>query len=172
MTRSFVRTLALAIPLITYVPIPIDAQPAAPVCPVTAPNHHAAPLRSDPIPGSGSGWHGNTSVGTFLWTDGKVVFRPGGPGFVLADGSLKMKFFWLKTAGTRLAVSGHRLDDPAVTLRWEMSQAYDPKGFQPSYLIFATPGCWKVTATAGAETLEFVTDVVKIGAGPTSRRDR
>ena len=55
-------------------------------------------------------WYGNDSVGTNLWPDGAVVFKPGGPGFVLADGALRMKFFWLKAPGAHLTVSGQRLD--------------------------------------------------------------
>jgi hypothetical protein len=54
------------IALMGYAPVPIDTPPATPSCPVTAPNRHAAPVRSDPIPGSDSLWHGNPSVGTFL----------------------------------------------------------------------------------------------------------
>jgi hypothetical protein len=43
-------------------------------------------------------------------------------------------------------------------------------GFQPSYLIFPTPGCWEVTALVGAHEdskLTFVTNIVKIGEGPS-----
>lgn len=113
-------------------------------------------------------WHGNDSVGTGLWPDGTVIFKPGGPGFVLSDGALRMKFFWLKAPGAHLIVSGQRLDGTATALRADIDSQFDGKGFQPSYLIFPSPGCWRVNATAAGETLSFVTSVVKIGEGPTN----
>ena len=140
-------------------------------CAVTAPNHHAAPAGSDPMPqGAALTWHGNDSVGTNLWPDGTIVFKPGGVGFVLPDGALQMKFFWLKAPGAHLTVTGHRLDGASDTLRADLDRQFDPRGFQPSYLIFPTPGCWQVNATTGGETLTFVTSVVKIGAGPAAAR--
>ena len=154
---------------------PQQSGPSAPVAPspcrVTAPNHHAAPQGSDPMPpGAAQTWYGNDSVGTNLWSDGAIVFKPGGSGFVLSDGALQMKFFWLKAPGAHLTVSGHRLDGSSSPLRADIDRQFDPQGFQPSYLIFPTPGCWQVDATAGAETLTFVTSVVKIGAGPAGAR--
>jgi hypothetical protein len=77
-----------------------------------------------------------------------------------------MKFFWLKRPGIQLRISGHRVDDSSVALRATASSEFDNQGIQPSHLIFATPGCWRVIATAGGETLSFVTAVVKIGEGP------
>ena len=140
-------------------------------CPVTQPNRHAPPARSDAMPGGmAETWYGNDVLGTALWVDGTVVFKPGGPGSVLADGGLRMKFFWLKTAGTQLTITGNRIDDPSVVLRSTVSHSFDDQGMQPSSLIFATPGCWSVTARAGGETLSFVTSVVKIGTGPAPQR--
>jgi hypothetical protein len=139
-------------------------------CQTTQPNRHSPPDRSDAMPaGMAETWFGNSVVGTALWADGEVVFKPGGPGTVLSDGALRMKFFWLKTQGTRLVVTGNRSDDASVLLRSDISHTFDSQGFQPSYLIFATPGCWRVTARAGDETLSFVTLVVKIGNGPVSQ---
>jgi hypothetical protein len=138
-------------------------------CSVTSPNHHAAPNGSDPMPnGMAQTWHGNHSIGTNLWPDGTIVFKPGGPGFVLSDGALQMKFLWLKAPGTHLTVSGQRLDGTSAPLRADIDTQFDAKGFQPSYLIFPTAGCWRVSATAGGETLMFVTSVVKIGDGPAA----
>jgi hypothetical protein len=48
---------------------------------------------------------------------------------------------------------------------------YGDIGFQPSYLIFSTPGCWEVTGRVGEASLTFVTRVVKTGDGPVWRRD-
>jgi hypothetical protein len=36
-----------------------------------------------------------------LWPEGTVVFRPGGPGEILPDGSLSMKFGWTRGEGLR-----------------------------------------------------------------------
>jgi hypothetical protein len=43
----------------------------------------------------GGQWYGKNDIWTLLWPDGivKVVY-PGGPGEVLEDGSLSMKFPW------------------------------------------------------------------------------
>ena len=148
-------------------------QPRKAACPATPPNRHAVPDRSDQMPpGSAAFWHGNSSVGTTLWPDGVVVFKPGGPGAVLPDGALRMKFYWLKKPDVRLTVTGHRLDKKSVALRAELNHEFDKQGGQPSYLIFPTPGCWTVTATAGKETLSFVTAVTKIGRRAYSRERR
>ena len=144
----------------------------AQTCDVTVPNHHATPVGSEPLPpGMAAQWHGNASVGTALWPEGKVVFKPGGPGTILSDGALRMKFFWLKAPGARLTVSAHRFDDPSVKLRSEINHdLFDGQGMQPSYLIFPTPGCWQIEATTGGETLSFVTSVVRIDKGPSDLR--
>lgn len=169
-----VRNLAL-FTVLCAAPCLLIAAPRQPApaggCPVTQPNRHSAPERSEQIPtGSARFWHGNASLGTALWPEGNVLFEPGGPGAVLPDGALRMKFLWLKTPGTRLTITGHRLDDASAVLRSELSHEFDAAGFQPSYLIFATPGCWRVTATAGTGRLSFVTAVTKIGQGPVAAR--
>jgi hypothetical protein len=52
---------------------------------------------------------------------------------------------------------------------------YGQVGFQASYLVFPTPGCWEVAAQIDdiAESrLTFVTRVVKIGEGPVRLNPR
>ncbi|HTK28780.1 MAG TPA: hypothetical protein VL309_04480 [Vicinamibacterales bacterium] len=121
------------------------------------------------------GFHGNAglSVGPFgLWPDGTVVFKPGGPGFVTRDGALGMKFGWTRGVRGTLKVTGRRLDGTAPPLRLEANDGYGDIGFQASYLIFPTPGCWEVNAQVGEREdsrLTFVTKVVKIGDGPARR---
>jgi hypothetical protein len=153
------------ISLITAFPSPLSLttqQSTSTQCVVTQPNRHSAPERSEAMPPrTAQLWHGNSSLGTALWPEGKVVFKPGGPGTVLADGALRMKFLWLKTPGMSMTISGHRVDDPSVVLRAEVSHEFDNQGIQPSYLIFPTIGCWHVTASAGRESLSFITAVVK-----------
>ena len=163
---TMLRTLALVGVMSAAGGGMVSQQAPASDCPVTQPNHHAAPKGSEGLAaGMAVNWYGNDAVGTDLWPDGAVTFKPGGAGTVLADGSLRMKFYWLKAPGTRLTVEGHRVDDKSVLLRSVIDHQFDAQGQQPSYLIFATPGCWSVTAHAGAESLSFVTSVVKVGDG-------
>ena len=138
-------------------------------CAVTKPNGIAAG-EERPAPGS----YGNreVSVGPFgLWPDGTVVFKPGGPGFVTRNGSLGMKFGWLRGVSGQLRITGRRLDAVAPPLRAEVPDGYGDRGFQATYIIFPTPGCWEVTGRVGNSSVMFVTKVVKVGDGPTWRRD-
>src|SRR5690349_22788867 len=96
-------------------------------CAVTKPNGIAAG-EEQLAPGS----YGNreVSVGPFgLWPDGTVVFKPGGPGFVTRDGSLGMKFGWLRGVSGELKITGCRLDAEAQLLRAEAPDGYGDRGF-------------------------------------------
>jgi hypothetical protein len=91
-----------------------------------------------------------------------VIFEPGGPGFVLPDGALSMKWPWYRNNVTgQLTIEGRRLDAPAPPLRSEMPCCYGDTGFQPSALIFPTEGCWEVTGKVERAKLTFVVLVVK-----------
>jgi len=70
-----------------------------------------------------------------------------------------------------LKIEGHRLDSPAPTLRSHVPAGYGDLGFQATYLIFPTPGCWEVTAHIGTASVTFVTKVIKIGDGPNWHQD-
>lgn len=146
---------------------PAEAQEQSALeCPVTKPNRHPQPEGSEPMPpGAGQFWYGNSFVGTALWPEGRVVLRPGGPGAVLPDGALRVKFLWLKRPGLELHISGYRIDDSSAVLRVQTKPSAEG-GMQPSHLVFATPGCWQITANAGGKNLTFVTSVVRIGTGP------
>jgi hypothetical protein len=137
-------------------------------CAVTSPNHDRPPdsvllKAAQPTLRATTPIHGNGVIWTHLWPEGTVVFSKGGPGFVLADGSLKMKFLWVMATDGPLTVEGRRLDGTAGPLRTEMSDGFIGRGFQPSYLIFPTEGCWEVTARANGSALSFVTKVVTTG---------
>jgi hypothetical protein len=134
-------------------------------CEVTEPNGQTPPGER-----SSRGHHGNGALWTVLWSEGTVVFKPGGSGFVLRDGSLQMKFPWWRTVRGQLRIEGRRLDAPAPPLRAQIPSGYGDRGFQATYLIFSTPGCWEVTGRAGEASLTFITKVVRIGEGPVRRR--
>ena len=85
-----------------------------------------------------------------------------------------MNFGWTRDSRGKLKVTGRRLDGHASTLRSEISCGYGDIGFQASYLIFPTPGCWEVNAQIddlADSRLVFVTKVVKIGEGPSWHRE-
>ena len=139
-----------------------------PTCAVTTPNGIVA--RGGEKDRNSYG-NREVSVGPFgLWPDGTVVFKPGGAGFLTRDGSLGMKFGWQRGIRGQLRIEGRRLDAPASPLRAEVSNDVG-LGFQPTSLIFPTPGCWEVTGRVGDASVTFVTRVVKIGDGPAWRRD-
>ncbi|HEY8225781.1 MAG TPA: hypothetical protein VIG25_10915 [Pyrinomonadaceae bacterium] len=126
-------------------------------CNPTKPNGNVPPgERSSPD------FFGNGDLWTVLWPEGNVVFRPKGPGFILPDGSLKMKFPWWRRIPDKLTIHGRRLDSSARPLRVHIGKA-DRKDFVPSYLIFPTQGCWEITAKAGTSSLAFVTRVSRVG---------
>jgi hypothetical protein len=149
----------------------VGAEQAQPTftCDVTRPNGIVAGS-DQPNPNS----YGNRqlSLGPFgLWPDGTVVFKPGGAGFITPDGSLGMKFGWTRGVRGQLRIDGRRLDAPASPLRSVIPKGYSEIGFQATALVFSTPGCWEVTGRVGDASLTFVTKVVKIGDGPSWRRD-
>jgi hypothetical protein len=129
-------------------------------CTVTKPNGQA-PLGQP----HGSETYGNDALNTILWPNGVVEFRPGGPGFVLSDGSLKMKFPWWRKAEATLEITGRRLDATAPPLRAKIGRSLDVH-MVPTYIIFPTTGCWEVAGKVGKDSLVFVTKVVKVGNGP------
>jgi hypothetical protein len=140
-------------------------------CHVTTPNGIVAGSAE-----RNEGSYGNAmlSVGPFgLWPNGTVVFKEGGAGFQTEDGALGMKFGWTRGVRGKLNVTGRRIDGDAPPLRFETGTPGIGSGFQASFLIFPTPGCWEVTAQVGDRAdskITFVTRVEKIGNGPEWRR--
>jgi hypothetical protein len=124
-------------------------------CPVTLPNGSVPPGEADNPLG-----YGNGELWTTLWPKGVAVFSPGGSGVIHSDGSLEMKFPWMRATSAPLVITGRRLDAAAPPLKATLAEHYDSQ-FQPSSLIFSTTGCWEVSARAGTATLTFVTRVVR-----------
>lgn len=129
-------------------------------CRVTKPNGRG-PLGQP----RGNTIYGNDALSTVLDPNGVVEFRPGGPGFVLPDGSLQMKFPWWRNSEAALEITGRRLDATAPPLRAEIGSSGDVH-MVPTYLIFPSTGCWEVSGKTGGVSLVFITEVVKIGNGP------
>lgn len=98
--------------------------------------------------------------------DGRIVFRPGGAGFVDRDGALGIKFHWDRLVAGALIVGGRRLDAAAPPARAYMNDGYGNVGFQPAYVVFPSPGCWEITGRIGERSLTFVVQVEKHGDGP------
>ncbi|HSE20603.1 MAG TPA: hypothetical protein VLB68_03070 [Pyrinomonadaceae bacterium] len=138
-------------------------------CEVTKPNDVAA---GEEKPARDSYGNREVSVGPFgLWPDGTIEFKPGGAGFVTRSGALGMKFGWMRGVSGELKITGRRLDAEAPPLRSQVPAGYGDRGFQATYLIFPTPGCWEVTGHVGDSSVTFVTKVVKIGDGPGWKLD-
>ena len=112
----------------------------------------------------------NSALWTSSWPEGRVVFEPGGPGFIEDDGSLGMKWPWARRIQGQLAVGGRRLDDDAPPARAYIPYGYGDIGFQATYLIFPTPGCWEITGGVSGRSLTFIVLVEKVGDGPEWRR--
>jgi len=108
--------------------------------------------------------YGSDALGTLLWPQGKVVFVPGGSGFILEDGSLSMKFPWWRGVTGKLTITGRRLDGAAPPLRARIPGGYGDTGFQASGIIFPTTGCWEVTGSVGEASLTFVTLVERVAS--------
>jgi len=114
------------------------------------------------------GIFGNDSLAAVLPENGKFIFKPGGPGFVDADGALGIKVGWdLRKKGT-LLVTGRRLDGVARPARAYIPRAYDNyAGGMSLFLVFPTPGCWEVTGSLADESLTFIVQVQKVDGGPS-----
>jgi hypothetical protein len=130
------------------------------VCPVTV------------VDGGRGGAYRNEALQVILPPKSTFVFAPGGAGFVaVSDGALGIKVGWDRLRKGRLTIEGQRLNGAAAPARASISDGYGDFGFQPMYLIFPTPGCWKITGRVGAASLTVVVAVEKLGDGPSWRLD-
>lgn len=131
-------------------------------CQVTIANRSTPPGESPQ-----AGDHGEGGLWTSLWPKGTVV----ADGTQIAtDGSIHMKWPWWRgvDAPGQLQVEGRRLDGDSAPLVAEVNPNYGDSGFQPTTLIFPTPGCWEITATAGSARLVIVQRVVYANGAPGS----
>jgi hypothetical protein len=65
---------------------------------------------------------------------------------------------WIRPQGTRLEVTGRRLDDDAPPLEVTIPEGY-VTAFQSSRIRVPTSGCWEITARSGTSFLTFVRKV-------------
>ena len=70
-----------------------------------------------------------------------------------------IKMGWFRPAGASLEITGERIDGPAPALDAHVPCCY-PTRFQATGLTFPEEGCWRISATAGGENLEFVVQIV------------
>ena len=128
-------------------------------CPVTIPNGSmpaGETNRTAPVN------HGNGEIWIALWTGGKVVFRPDGPGDMFSSGAMSMPFPWWSRARGNLTIQGRRLDAPSEFPMgpWDKGDVGDD-GFFMRTITFPSEGCWEVTGSVGDVSLNFVTLVVR-----------
>lgn len=94
----------------------------------------------------GSGpWHVNDDRTIWVWE------QP------YAAGSM-INAAWVRPQGTQLVLEGERLDATAPKLATRV-YCCSQQNFKSAAVLFPTPGCWRVTATAGPSRLTFVTQV-------------
>jgi hypothetical protein len=105
------------------------------VCPLTLPNGRMPPGGKD----VGAN-HGNGKVWTALWPHNVVLATPD---YVAVDGSVVMKWpwWWRRTLGGELTITGRRLDGAAPPLTAYLPDGYEA-GFRPSGITFPSQGCW------------------------------
>ncbi|MBI4202385.1 MAG: hypothetical protein HY532_04625 [Chloroflexi bacterium] len=95
--------------------------------------------------GAGSGWYRNE--GNPLWA------QEMGEGYWKAG--VWVKSHWLKPVGSRLTITGRRLDGEATLMVRSFIEGY-PGDFEAAGLLFPAAGCWEIDATADDSTLRFV----------------
>ena len=111
-------------------------------CPVTSPTRDHPTDTGVFGAGPGAEW--------FCSTDNKLCVAKNGSWY--AGG---YKVGWRKPVGTKLEISGRRLDAEASPFHASVPDGYSGH-FQASSLIFPTEGCWQVEAQADESTLHFV----------------
>jgi hypothetical protein len=131
-------------------------------CPVTLPQR----------PGASGFNYGNARLRAVIWPHGHLVagMLPDGGSFatINRDGSITAKLGWLRGIPGRLTIRGRRLGATAPRLRSRVppARSYGPTGFIPTFVIFPTTGCWKVTGKQASAQITFVVKVTKVKHHP------
>jgi hypothetical protein len=135
-------------------PAPPPKPPSA-ACPVSKAVKDEPPKDPDADPVGFGDWFVNAD--RTIWVR-KDSWQAG------SDGN---KVYWVRPAGTKLVITGRRIDAPAPPPRATADRGY-PTGFTVTGLYFESPGCWELTAKAGSKELHFVTEVVAPSTKPSS----
>lgn len=112
---------------------------------------------------------GNKALYVVVPPDKRFVFSPDGPGFIDQHGALGIKMGWIRHIQGQLDVTGRRIDGRAPKLRAWISDGYGDIGFQTSYVLFPTPGCWEIVASLQDHKLTFVVEIEFVAPGPSWR---
>lgn len=149
----------------------LSAMQAVADCPVSKPQFFQSTNKYV----EGHNWgNDERTLFTNLWPESTVIFKPGGPGEIGADGSLSMKWPWYRyNIKGQVIIEGRRLDAFAPPLRSIVGCCYGNNtaspdccygntGFIASALIFPSAGCWEVTGRVGDHRLTFVTLVLRL----------
>jgi hypothetical protein len=135
--------------------------------PLVALPAYAEPARAQAACTASKGVQRNEALETTVPPDGRLVFSPRAGGFVDTDGALGIKWPWIRRIPGDLIVGGRRLDGVAAPARAYMNFGYGSRGFQATYLVFPSPGCWEITGRIADRSLTFVVQVEQEGNGPS-----
>jgi hypothetical protein len=128
---------------------PMQSVATSSACPVTIANQSTPPGEA-----WGPNYHGNGQLWTTLWPDGIVQTKPDE---LQDDGSIGLKWPWVRGVVGQLQIEGERVDGPSPPLRARIPDGYGVSGFQSTALYFPTAGCWKVIGRVGDAKLAFIT---------------
>lgn len=128
-------------------------------CPTTPTAREAPPRDSLADPFGEGPWYVNPDRSIWGWH-----------GEAWVAGKQGNKVLWIRPRGSRLLLSGRRLDRPAPLMESSIPGGY-ASGFQSTGLYFPSTGCWEIRARAGPATLTFVTriDEARDRRSPASR---
>jgi hypothetical protein len=139
--------------------------PPTQACPVTLPpaQPFIPPEPYPPEPPGPSFWYGDESLWTALPVDGLWSDLPHNPdGYTQKLLWWRVGYSWTEEPEPALQVTGHRLDDPTVSLlALPATNAFAPD-IQSAMLTgvdFPTPGCWQITGRYAEAELSYIVQV-------------
>jgi hypothetical protein len=95
-----------------------------------------------------------------LWTilplDGKFLIPPR---VIAFHHGLWEKFMWYRVAKGALSIEGHKVGEPATSVKPEIPCCYGETGFQASGIIFPSEGCYEITGRVADARLTFIVEV-------------
>ena len=104
-------------------------------------------------------WYGNSA----LWV--RLPIGAGLPAqYDPTLNTLATKFPWWRIVSGELTITGQRLDGPTGGFKAQIGSPgeYGDMGFDPSYLLWPSPGCWLLTGTVAGRSLTLTVRVVRV----------